>query len=106
MKLYIFQAQDKYQRELMLHAADVSALSALKEQLESHNDDVAQGQADLQAEKEKLLNAKTAWQEQEKVMKAEVKQLEKRCEELQAQNSTLHDQMQTVRISSILLLSF
>ncbi|XP_048761418.2 nucleoprotein TPR-like isoform X2 [Ostrea edulis] len=88
------EAKDKYQRELMLHAADVEALGAVKKQVEGFNSKFATEQEfRLKAEKE-LEEGKNSWAEQEKILKEEYQRLEKRNEELSSQNAILHQQME------------
>ncbi|XP_062610005.1 nucleoprotein TPR-like [Saccostrea cucullata] len=88
------EAKDKYQRELMLHAADVEALAAVKKQLEDFNSKLATEQEiRIKAEKD-LEEGKTSWLEQERILKEECERLEKRSEELSSQNDILHQQME------------
>ncbi|BFY99561.1 hypothetical protein BsWGS_02600 [Bradybaena similaris] len=87
------EAQDKYQRELMLHAADVEALTAVKKQFEDMQEHLQQSQEETIIYEKQLTDAKTSWSEQERVYKEEIKMLETRCDELTKQNRTLHEQM-------------
>ncbi|XP_078317960.1 uncharacterized protein LOC111118796 isoform X2 [Crassostrea virginica] len=88
------EAKDKYQRELMLHAADVEALGTIKKQLEEfHSKFTTEQEIRLKAEKE-LEDAKNSWVEQERILKQECQRLEQRCEEFSSQNNILHQQME------------
>ncbi|XP_049632341.1 nucleoprotein TPR isoform X3 [Suncus etruscus] len=88
------EAQNKYERELMLHAADVEALQAAKEQvsrmaaLRQHLEETAQ-KAETQ-----LLEGKASWEERERMLKDEVSKCVSRCEDLEKQNRLLHDQIE------------
>lgn len=63
------EAQNKYERELMLHAADVEALQAIKDQV-AKNTAVRQQleEAARKAESE-LLECKASWEERERMIK-------------------------------------
>ncbi|KAI8486327.1 hypothetical protein Bbelb_358260 [Branchiostoma belcheri] len=88
------EAQDKYERELMLHAADVQALSAVKEQLEDHNDKLSAAQEEAKKAGEELRLAKVSWEEQKRIQEQSMSSVQSRCQELEKQNNLLHEQIE------------
>ncbi|XP_049602686.1 nucleoprotein TPR isoform X2 [Syngnathus scovelli] len=87
------EAQAKYERELMLHAADVEVLKELKKTLQQEA--ARKGEMEEQLNKcDSLLQEKTtSWTTLEKQLKDEVASQSRRCEELVHQNALLHQQM-------------
>ncbi|XP_064416030.1 translocated promoter region b, nuclear basket protein isoform X2 [Latimeria chalumnae] len=90
------EAQNKYERELMLHAADVEALQAVKEQITTNT--VMRNQLEEAAQKAEaqLLDCRASWEELERMLKDEVSKLVSRCEDLQKQNGLLHKQIESL----------
>ncbi|XP_028817852.1 nucleoprotein TPR-like isoform X3 [Denticeps clupeoides] len=90
------EAQEKYEREMLLHAEDVAALQEAKAQAQ-------QGAAERQEleERERRANSilaeeRESWMEQEKLLREELSKLESCVSELQRQNSLLHEQIQSI----------
>uniref|UniRef100_A0A3P9BWJ2 Nucleoprotein TPR n=1 Tax=Maylandia zebra TaxID=106582 RepID=A0A3P9BWJ2_9CICH len=94
------EAQAKYERELMLHAADVEALQELKKKFQQG----AAQKMELEEELKKttsLLQEKTAaWSTAEKKLKEDLSNQSRHCEELGKQNSLLHEQMDEIAAKS------
>uniref|UniRef100_A0A7M4F817 Nucleoprotein TPR n=1 Tax=Crocodylus porosus TaxID=8502 RepID=A0A7M4F817_CROPO len=90
------QAQNKYERELMLHAADVEALQAAKEQVSKNAAVRQQLEEAAQKAESALLECKASWEERERMLKDEVSKLVSRSEDLEKQNRLLHEQLETL----------
>ncbi|XP_036298854.1 nucleoprotein TPR isoform X3 [Pipistrellus kuhlii] len=88
------EAQNKYERELMLHAADVEALQAAKEQVSKMASVRQYLEETTQKAESQLLECKASWEERERVLKDEVSKCVSRCEDLEKQNRLLHDQIE------------
>ncbi|KAB1258623.1 Nucleoprotein TPR [Camelus dromedarius] len=88
------EAQNKYERELMLHAADVEALQAAKEQVSKMASVRQHLEETAQKAESQLLECKASWEERERMLKDEVSKSVSRCEDLEKQNRLLHDQIE------------
>ncbi|XP_045392133.1 nucleoprotein TPR isoform X2 [Lemur catta] len=88
------EAQNKYERELMLHAADVEALQAAKEQVSKMASIRQHLEETTQKAESQLLECKASWEERERMLKDEVSKCVSRCEDLEKQNRLLHDQIE------------
>nr|XP_009296772.1 nucleoprotein TPR isoform X1 [Danio rerio] len=90
------EAQNKYERELMLHAADVEALQAAKKQGQLLTQNMKQLEEKAQKAASELHQYRTDWVMQEKRLKETLSKEQKRAEELQKQNTLLHEQMENL----------
>ncbi|XP_061490006.1 nucleoprotein TPR isoform X2 [Rhineura floridana] len=90
------EAQNKYERELMLHASDVEALQAAKDQVAKNSTVKQQLEDVVQKAESALRESKASWEEQERMLKDEASQLSSRCEDLEKQNRLLHEQLETL----------
>ncbi|CAG7834925.1 unnamed protein product [Allacma fusca] len=95
--------QEKYERELALHAQDVKTGGEIKSEL-----DELKGKADeatrLWKNSEETLKAtRTGWEEREKVMTSELENMQKNLQEVESLNSSLQDQLiaLTTQINSL-----
>ncbi|KAJ7387616.1 hypothetical protein OS493_000951 [Desmophyllum pertusum] len=88
------EAQDKYERELVLHANDVQALTSVKEQFQEQSSKFQEIEDRALAAEQKLQEYTSSWEDQKKAKASEAKKIEARCADLVNQNSTLHSQLE------------
>ncbi|KAI4487065.1 hypothetical protein M0802_012054 [Mischocyttarus mexicanus] len=88
------ETEEKYTREMVLHSTDLQLLAKLKEELQN----VDQKMSTLTQERNSAIEAleleRVAFKERETKLIDEVQETLKRVEDLDAQNSLLHDQIQ------------
>uniref|UniRef100_A0A8C6XWH0 Nucleoprotein TPR n=1 Tax=Naja naja TaxID=35670 RepID=A0A8C6XWH0_NAJNA len=90
------EAQSKYERELMLHASDVEALQAVKEQVAKNSTIKQQLEEAAQKAESTLRESRASWEERERALKDEASKLASRCEDLEKQSQLLHEQLETL----------
>ncbi|XP_030061272.1 nucleoprotein TPR isoform X2 [Microcaecilia unicolor] len=90
------EAQNKYERELMLHAADVEALQAIKEQTSKVSSVRQKLEEAAQKAESQLLESRASWEECERMLKDEMTKHKSRCEDLEKQNRLLHEQIENL----------
>nr|XP_050852779.1 nucleoprotein TPR-like isoform X1 [Vespula vulgaris] len=88
------ETEEKYAREMVLHSADLQVLAKLKEEVQNVDQKVATLTQERNAAVEALELERSAFKEREKKLFDEVQETLKRVEDLDAQNSLLHDQIQ------------
>ncbi|XP_067330220.1 nucleoprotein TPR isoform X2 [Channa argus] len=87
------EAQAKYERELMLHAADVEALQELKKRFQQEITQKRELEEQLNKTSSLLQEKIAAWNTLERHLKEDLSNQIRRCEELGKQNGLLHQQM-------------
>ncbi|MEE6496310.1 hypothetical protein FKM82_002298 [Ascaphus truei] len=90
------EAQNKYQRELMLHAADVEAHQAAKDQLSNIATTRQKFEEAAQKAESQLLECRTSCEERERMLKDVMSKNQARCSDLEKQNRLLHDQIENL----------
>ncbi|XP_076833031.1 nucleoprotein TPR isoform X2 [Brachyhypopomus gauderio] len=88
------EAQGKYERELMLHAADVEALQAAKKQAQQAAHSIKELEEKAQKAASELQLGRAGWEQQEMNLKEELVVQQQRVVEVQKQNAMLHQQME------------
>uniref|UniRef100_T1J0B3 Nucleoprotein TPR n=1 Tax=Strigamia maritima TaxID=126957 RepID=T1J0B3_STRMM len=99
------EAQDRYEHELILHAADVEALGAVKLQLEEAIAKLPIVEEVARRANHELETQNQSWEEQKHLISAGKKELEQRCEQLDKQNAHLHDQIELMSTQMLALQS-
>lgn len=67
------EAQNKYERELMLHAADVEALQTAKKQAQEAAKSLKEMEEKVRKATDELQQGRTGWEQQEKSLKVIMK---------------------------------
>ncbi|XP_071454346.1 nucleoprotein TPR isoform X2 [Hetaerina americana] len=88
------QAEDKFARQVVLHSTDLQALQTLRDELSTIRADSEQMRLRKVELAEALAVGKKGWEERERLLMSEMAESKKRLEELEAQNSLLHDQLE------------
>ncbi len=94
-------SQTNYERELVLHAADVQALSAMKEQLHSTEKSLKDSQIQLETFQRNMQSKEASWEEQKSLLRKQLTDVESTIKSLREQNDILHSQLETVTAQAL-----
>jgi nucleoprotein TPR len=86
------EAQDKYERELTMHAADVQSLQAEKAKLKRICDELDEARIVATDASAQVRQTRAVMEEKERVFQEEKSQLQTRLDDLQKQNEIVHEQ--------------
>lgn len=88
------EAQEKYERELLLHSQDIQQLRNEKNELESFKSKVETAETKSQQLEETLTENKLSWNKREKMFENEIEVMRKKCEDLANNNTVLLNQIE------------
>ena len=88
------EAQDKYQHEVILHAADLEALKQARAQLDEATAQLAAAEDAGRAAAARLTEAEAGWKERQTLLDQQAEQQRQQHDELLQQNSLLHSQLE------------
>lgn len=88
------EAESKYSNEVVLHSADIQALSSVKKELNEMVEQITKLKIERDSAIETLKLKSYSWEEKETKANEELKQLKQRMIELDEQNRVLHENIQ------------
>ncbi|XP_033340581.1 nuclear basket protein megator isoform X1 [Megalopta genalis] len=88
------EAEEKYAREMVLHSSDLQALAKIKEEARLVDQKITTLTQERNSAVEALELERSACQEREKKLHAEMHEMQQRINDLDAQNVILHNQIQ------------
>ncbi|EPQ51089.1 hypothetical protein GLOTRDRAFT_66309 [Gloeophyllum trabeum ATCC 11539] len=89
-------AEEKYAREVVAHADTIKHVEDLRKQLAGTQSAIRDSQAAAETAQAKLATSEDSWKHQKEALDKEVADLNVRCRELAAQNSILHQHLESV----------
>ncbi|KAF9077487.1 hypothetical protein BDP27DRAFT_1397327 [Rhodocollybia butyracea] len=89
-------AEERYSNELIAHAESIKTLESLKKQLTSVQATVRDFQTSAETATAKLTSSEKSWHQQKQTLDNEVKELQKRSNDLVEQNNVLHKHLESV----------
>jgi nucleoprotein TPR len=90
------EAHQKYETELLAHAEDIKALSALKETLERTRTEARESQKNYEISQADLSTSKVSWEAQREAVAREKDSMSQRINELVEQTTVLHQHLETL----------
>ncbi|KAL3869712.1 hypothetical protein ACJMK2_042363 [Sinanodonta woodiana] len=87
------ESQDKYQREVILHAATMESLTTVKKKLDNFSEQMWKVQEEAKKSEQMLQENEASWNNQRRIMEEDKHRMESRLKELTEQNSYLHNQL-------------
>ncbi|EGN98500.1 hypothetical protein SERLA73DRAFT_169454 [Serpula lacrymans var. lacrymans S7.3] len=89
-------AEDRYSREVLAHAESIKAIEAMKQQLSTVQVAARDNLAAASTAEAKLAASEGSWKQQKEALDKEVADLNTRCKDLAAQNTLLHQHLESV----------
>ncbi|GFY37217.1 nucleoprotein TPR [Trichonephila inaurata madagascariensis] len=86
--------QDKYERELMLHAQDIQALTELKEKHQKCSVEIENLTEKAKSAEQTLSDSRESWARQEETLRSEIEALKTKIADFETCNSNLHHQLE------------
>ncbi|KAK3607529.1 hypothetical protein CHS0354_025782 [Potamilus streckersoni] len=87
------ESQDRYQREVMLHAATMESLTTVKKKLDNFSEQMLKVQEEAKKSEQLLQENEASWNNQRRIMEEDKQRMDSRLKELTEQNSYLHNQL-------------
>ncbi|KAG2147462.1 uncharacterized protein EDB93DRAFT_1147386 [Suillus bovinus] len=89
-------AEDRYSREVILHAESIKTIETLKQQLSVAQATSRENTSEAANAQAKLAASESSWKQQKEALDKEITDLNARSKDLSAQNALLHQHLETV----------